>query len=118
MEREPGDQAFAQGRFHPQGVRSEPAPAQGGRDRSVPDSLAAARRDIEEGWGELARLKQEGNARWIGVSNFNIHQMERIARVAPITSLQPPYSAIFPGIETEILPYCQQRNIGVIVYRR
>ena len=74
--------------------------------------------DIEEGWGELARLKQEGKARWIGVSNFNIHQMERIARVAPITSLQPPYSAISPEIETEILPYCQQRNIGVIVYRR
>jgi aryl-alcohol dehydrogenase-like predicted oxidoreductase len=72
--------------------------------------------DIEEGWGEMAKLKNEGKVRWIGVSNFNRQQMERIAKVAPITSLQPPYSAISPEIETEILPYCQSHNIGVIVY--
>jgi aryl-alcohol dehydrogenase-like predicted oxidoreductase len=72
--------------------------------------------DIEEGWGELARLKQEGKVRWIGVSNFNAQQMERIAKIAPVTSLQPPYSAISPEVETEILPYCESHNIGVIVY--
>jgi aryl-alcohol dehydrogenase-like predicted oxidoreductase len=72
--------------------------------------------DVEEGWGELAKLKQEGKVRWIGVSNFDAKQMERIGKIAPITSLQPPYSAISPEIETEILPYCQQHNIGVIVY--
>jgi aryl-alcohol dehydrogenase-like predicted oxidoreductase len=72
--------------------------------------------DIEEGWGEMAKLKQEGKVRWIGVSNFNAQQMERIAKIAPITSLQPPYSAISPEIETEVLPYCQGRDIGVIVY--
>ncbi len=72
--------------------------------------------DIEEGWGELAKLKQEGKVRWIGVSNFDAKHMERIGKIAPITSLQPPYSAISPEIETEILPYCQQHNVGVIVY--
>ncbi len=72
--------------------------------------------DIEEGWGELAKLKQEGKVRWIGVSNFDAKHMERIGKIAPITSLQPPYSAISPEIETDILPYCQQHNIGVIVY--
>jgi aryl-alcohol dehydrogenase-like predicted oxidoreductase len=72
--------------------------------------------DIEEGWGELAKLKQEGKVRWIGVSNFNAQHMERIAKIAPITSLQPPYSAISPEIETDILPYCRQHNVGVIVY--
>lgn len=72
--------------------------------------------DIEEGWGELAKLKQEGKVRWIGVSNFNATQMERIRAIAPITSLQPPYSAVSPEIETGILPYCQSHNIGVIVY--
>jgi aryl-alcohol dehydrogenase-like predicted oxidoreductase len=72
--------------------------------------------DIEEGWGELAKLKQEGKVRWIGVSNFDARQMERISKIAPITSLQPPYSAISPEIETEILPYCKQHDIGVIVY--
>ncbi len=72
--------------------------------------------DIEEGWGTLAKLKQEGKVRWIGVSNFDAKQMERIQKIAPITSLQPPYSAISPEIETETLPYCRRNNIGVIVY--
>jgi aryl-alcohol dehydrogenase-like predicted oxidoreductase len=72
--------------------------------------------DIEEGWAELARLQQEGKVRWIGVSNFNAAQMERVRAVAPITSLQPPYSAISPEVEKEQLPYCQQHGVGVIVY--
>jgi aryl-alcohol dehydrogenase-like predicted oxidoreductase len=72
--------------------------------------------DIEEGWGALARLKQEGKVRWIGVSNFNVAQMQRARSIAPITSLQPPYSLIERGIEPETLPYCQANNIGVIVY--
>jgi aryl-alcohol dehydrogenase-like predicted oxidoreductase len=72
--------------------------------------------DVEEGWGALAKLKEEGKVRYIGLSNFSVAQMERCRRIAPITSLQPPYSAISPEVETEILPYCQQHNIGVIVY--
>ncbi len=72
--------------------------------------------DIEEGWSTLAKLKEEGKVRWIGVSNFNAAQMERCRRIAPITSLQPPYSAISPEVETDILPYCQKHGIGVIVY--
>ncbi len=72
--------------------------------------------EMEEGWTEMARLKEEGKVRWIGVSNFNPAQMERCRRIAPITSLQPPYSAVSPQIEDEILPYCLQHGIGVIVY--
>jgi aryl-alcohol dehydrogenase-like predicted oxidoreductase len=72
--------------------------------------------DIEEGWGTLAKLKEEGKVRWIGVSNFNVAQMERIRLIAPITSLQPPYSAISPDIEHSQLPYCFQHKVGVIVY--
>ena len=72
--------------------------------------------DIEEGWETLARLKEEGKVRWIGVSNFNVAQMERIGRIAPITSLQPPYSAVSPEVEDAILPYCKERGTGVIVY--
>src|SRR5581483_8644288 len=48
--------------------------------------------DIEEGWTEIAKLKAEGKVRHIGVSNFNVGQMQRAANIAPITSLQPPYS--------------------------
>ncbi len=54
--------------------------------------------------------------RHIGVSNLSVEQMGRIAGIAPISSLQPPYSAIRRDIEAEILPYCAARNIGVIVY--
>ncbi|PWU03481.1 MAG: aldo/keto reductase [Terriglobia bacterium] len=72
--------------------------------------------DIEEGWAALAQLKQEGKVRWIGVSNFSAKQMDRCRRFAPITSLQPPYSAISPEAEEETLPYCLKHGIGVIVY--
>jgi aryl-alcohol dehydrogenase-like predicted oxidoreductase len=72
--------------------------------------------EIEEGWAEMACLQQEGKVRWIGVSNFNIEQMKRAQKIAPITSLQPPYSLLTRDVETEILPFCQQHGIGVIVY--
>lgn len=72
--------------------------------------------DIEEGWTALAELQQEGKVRWIGVSNFNASQMGRAHKIAPVTSLQPPYSAIRRDIEDDILPYCQANNIGVIAY--
>jgi aryl-alcohol dehydrogenase-like predicted oxidoreductase len=72
--------------------------------------------DVEEGWSRLAKLKEEGKVRWIGVSNFNAQQMERCRAIAPIASLQPPYSAISPEVAKETLPYCAQHGIGAIVY--
>lgn len=72
--------------------------------------------DIEEGWTEMARLQQEGKVRWIGVSNFNVEQMKRAQKIAPITSLQPPYSLLKREVEKDILPFCKENNIGVIVY--
>jgi aryl-alcohol dehydrogenase-like predicted oxidoreductase len=71
---------------------------------------------LEEAWQTLAALKKEGKVRWIGVSNFNVEQLKRAAKIAPVTSLQPPYSLIRRKIETEILPYCEKQRIGVIVY--
>jgi aryl-alcohol dehydrogenase-like predicted oxidoreductase len=72
--------------------------------------------DIEEGWQTLARLKEQGKVRWIGVSNFNIEQMRRAQSIAPISSLQPPYSLLNRGVEDEILIFCAENNVGVIVY--
>ncbi len=72
--------------------------------------------DIEEGWTEMARLLKEGKVRYIGVSNFNVRQMKRALAIAPITSLQPPYSILAREIEAEVLPFAQQHNVGVIVY--
>jgi len=72
--------------------------------------------DIEEGWETMARLQKEGKARWIGVSNFSVAQLKRIAPIAPVTSLQPPYSMLVRGSEESLLPYTQENGIGVIVY--
>ncbi len=72
--------------------------------------------EIEEGWAELARQQKAGKIRWIGVSNFNVEQMKRAQAIAPITSLQPPYSMLRSAVEQEILPYCLANNIGVINY--
>ena len=71
---------------------------------------------IEEGWTTLAALKREGKVRYIGVSNFSVDQMRRAQAIAPIDSLQPPYSLINRGIEDDILEFCQAHQIGVIVY--
>jgi len=72
--------------------------------------------ELEEGWAELASLKREGKVRWIGVSNFSLEQMERARAIAPVASLQPPYSLVRRGVQEEILPYCRREGIGVIVY--
>ncbi len=73
-------------------------------------------REIEEAWSTMADLVKEGKVRYIGVSNFNVEQLERIRSIHPIASLQPPYSMLNRGIEDELLNYCQAHNIGVIVY--
>jgi aryl-alcohol dehydrogenase-like predicted oxidoreductase len=69
-----------------------------------------------EGWTELAKLKKEGKVRWIGASNFSVEELRRCAEIAPVTSLQPPYSLIKRDAEKELLPYCREHGIGVIVY--
>jgi aryl-alcohol dehydrogenase-like predicted oxidoreductase len=73
-------------------------------------------RENEEGWQTMAELQREGKARWIGLSNWNVEQMRMALEIAPITSLQPPYSLLNRTIEREILPFCRQEGIGVIVY--
>jgi aryl-alcohol dehydrogenase-like predicted oxidoreductase len=72
--------------------------------------------EVEEGWTELARLRAEGKVRWIGVSNFSVGQLERARRIAPVASLQPPYSLLRREIEAETLPYCHRHGIGVLAY--
>ena len=76
-----------------------------------PDSTA-----LEAGWSTMADLKGEGKVRWIGVSNFNVKQLRRARAIAPVTSLQPPYSLLHREVEEEVLPYCLREGIGVIVY--
>ena len=72
--------------------------------------------DIEEGWAAMAELKERGLVRHIGVSNFSATQLRRIASIAPVGTIQPPYSLIDRAAETDVLPLAEQDRIGVIVY--
>ncbi len=72
--------------------------------------------EIEEGWDALEKFRQQGKIRWIGVSNFSAEQMGRAQRIAPITSLQPPYSMLRRAIEEQTLPFAKANGIGVINY--
>ena len=72
--------------------------------------------NIEEGWAAFAELKEQGLVRHIGVSNFSVKQLRRIQRIAPVETLQPPYSLIDRNGEDELLPFAESEGIGVITY--
>jgi aryl-alcohol dehydrogenase-like predicted oxidoreductase len=71
---------------------------------------------LEEAWQTMASLQKEGKVRWIGVSNYDVAQIKRAQKIAPVTSLQPPYSILRRQVEEETLPYCLQQGVGVVVY--
>jgi aryl-alcohol dehydrogenase-like predicted oxidoreductase len=72
--------------------------------------------ELEQGWSALASLQRQGKVGWIGVSNFSVQQLRRAQALAPVTSLQPPYSLVHREIEDQVLPYCLGAGIGAIVY--
>jgi aryl-alcohol dehydrogenase-like predicted oxidoreductase len=72
--------------------------------------------DVEEAWGEMVRLVQEGKIRYLGVSNFSVELLKRIQSIHPVTSVQPPYSMLRRDIETELMAYCSVNKIGIVVY--
>jgi len=72
--------------------------------------------DIAEGWAAMAQLVRDGKVRYVGVSNFNIEELERAAGIRAVDTLQPPYSLVKRDAETELFPYCREHEIGVIVY--
>jgi len=71
---------------------------------------------IEETFEAVAQLLEQGKIRAAGVSNYSVEEMEAARQVVPLASLQPPYSMINRGIERELLPYCIEHKIGVVVY--
>jgi aryl-alcohol dehydrogenase-like predicted oxidoreductase len=71
---------------------------------------------VEESWGAMAELVEEGKVRWAGVSNFSVELLERIEPVHHVDSLQPPLSLLSRHARTELLPWCERNGTGVIVY--
>jgi aryl-alcohol dehydrogenase-like predicted oxidoreductase len=111
-----GDQPPIKGGIHPARMRKQPAAVEVDTIDLYQVHWPDPDRDLEEGWRALAELQKQGKVRWVAVSNFNLAQIKRRRQIAPITSLQPPYSVISPEAEDQVLPYCLQHNIGVIVY--
>jgi len=71
---------------------------------------------IEEGWQAMADLQKAGKVRYIGASNFTRDDLARAHVVAPVTSLQPPYSLLRREAEADLFPWCLDHGTGVIVY--
>jgi aryl-alcohol dehydrogenase-like predicted oxidoreductase len=78
-----------------------------------PDELGTP---VEESWGEMLRLIDEGKVRWAGVSNFDVGLLERCAAIGAVQSLQPGFSLIWRGPADDVLPWCAQHGTGSIVY--
>jgi aryl-alcohol dehydrogenase-like predicted oxidoreductase len=71
---------------------------------------------LEEAMGALGRLRESGKVRWIGASNFNVAQLDRARSVAPVVSVQLPYSLLDRTIDREVLPACRERGVAVLAY--
>jgi aryl-alcohol dehydrogenase-like predicted oxidoreductase len=78
-----------------------------------PDQTGTA---VEESWGTMLRLVEEGKIRWAGVSNYDEPLLERCEAVGHVTSLQPPFSMIRRDVAGSEVPWCAAHGTGVIVY--
>lgn len=72
--------------------------------------------EVERSWEMMVQLKDEGKVKYIGVCNFDVELIKRCMKIERVQSLQPPYSMLRRNVENEILPYCLQNEIGVVVY--
>jgi aryl-alcohol dehydrogenase-like predicted oxidoreductase len=71
---------------------------------------------LEETLDALQKIQESGKFRYLGVSNADMGYMDQVQERMELVSLQPHYSLIHRGIEKRILPYCRERNLGVIGY--
>jgi aryl-alcohol dehydrogenase-like predicted oxidoreductase len=68
---------------------------------------------IEESVGELARLREEGKIRHVGLSNVSVGELERARRVVPIVSVQNRYSLAERSSE-DVLEACEREGLAFL----
>jgi aryl-alcohol dehydrogenase-like predicted oxidoreductase len=71
---------------------------------------------VEDSWGEMARLVEQGKIRMAGVSNFDVTLLERCEAIMHVDSLQPPFSLIHRDAASREIPWCAEHGTGVICY--
>jgi aryl-alcohol dehydrogenase-like predicted oxidoreductase len=64
----------------------------------------------------LAELRRQGKTRAVGVSNVSFDQLRQFASVCPLTAFQPAFNMLDRGIERELLPWCREHHVAVVVY--
>jgi aryl-alcohol dehydrogenase-like predicted oxidoreductase len=72
--------------------------------------------EVEESWGTMAELVDEGKARWIGVSNFDVELLARCERVRHVDSVQPRLNLLDRSAREDVIPWCRKHGTGVLVY--
>jgi aryl-alcohol dehydrogenase-like predicted oxidoreductase len=70
----------------------------------------------EETGAALAQLRDEGKIRHVGVSNFSPAEMDELSRTIEVETDQPPYNLFNRGVEEDVLPYCREQDVGLLVY--
>ena len=76
----------------------------------------AGHTQVEDSWGEMVRLVEQGKVRCAGVSNFDVELLERCERIRHVDSLQPPFSLVRRDAGGDVVPWCAAHGTGVIVY--
>lgn len=71
---------------------------------------------LEEYWGEMVRLREEGAVRAVGLCNHRVDQLEIAEGIGHVDTLQPPFSAIKREVAERELPWCAEHDTGVIAY--
>ena len=71
---------------------------------------------IDETAEAMLSLYRAGKIRAIGVSNFNVAQIETFRTIAPLHTVQPPYNLFERAAEVDILPYCRDHDIATLAY--
>jgi aryl-alcohol dehydrogenase-like predicted oxidoreductase len=71
---------------------------------------------LEESWSAMAGLVDEGKVRWIGVSNFDVDQLERCEAIRHVDSVQPQLSMVRRRALSDVIPWAAAHQTGVIVY--
>jgi aryl-alcohol dehydrogenase-like predicted oxidoreductase len=71
---------------------------------------------VEESWGEMVTLVDEGKIRCIGVSNYPVSLLERCEKVRHVQSLQSPFSLVRRQLADTEIPWCAAHGTGVLAY--
>jgi len=71
---------------------------------------------VEESWGTMVELVEEGKVRWLGVCNFDVPRLEACEAIRHVDSLQPPLSLLNRHARRELIPWAHEHGTGVIAY--